>query len=80
MPSPEDHWLVRASTIKWIGSIVLLGFLVLLDFFVHHHAYFDVDGTFGFHAVYGFFACVVLVLVSNGLGLLLKRPDNHYDR
>lgn len=77
----DDHWLVRASTIKalWIGSLIALAILVLLDLFVEHHPHFGIDGTFGFGAWYGFLSCVVLVLFAKGLGHILKRPDTYYD-
>ncbi|MCB1527959.1 MAG: hypothetical protein KDJ45_09680 [Hyphomicrobiaceae bacterium] len=77
----DDHWLVRASTIRalWIGSSITLAILVLLDLFIEHHPHFGIDGTFGFGAWYGFVACAVLVLFAKGLGFFLKRPDTYYD-
>ncbi len=79
--APDDHWLVRPSTIRqlWIGSSIILAILVLLDLVIDHHPHFGIDGTFGFGAWYGFVACVVLVLFAKGLGLILKRPDTYYD-
>jgi hypothetical protein len=76
----HDHWLVRPQTIRllWIVSTTLLVLLVLLDLAVAHHPHFGLDGWFGFHAAYGFIACVVLVLLSKALGLILKRPDDYY--
>lgn len=77
----DDHWLVRPRTIRllWIVSIVVLALLVLADAVVVHHPYFGVDGWFGFHAAYGFIACVALVVVSKAIGFILKRPDDYYD-
>ena len=64
----DDHWLVRATTIRrlWIAFIVVLLATVL-------------DGTFGFGAWFGFASCVVLIVFAKGLGALLKRPDTYYD-
>jgi len=78
----DDHWLVRPATIRklWIISIVVLALTVLADFIAHHHAYFGIDGTFGFGAWFGFISCVVLVVGSKVLGAFLKRPDTYYDR
>ena len=78
----SDHWLVRPTTIRkiWIISIIVLILTVLGDFIVHHHAYFGVDGTFGFGAWYGFISCVILVVGSKALGYILKRPDTYYDQ
>lgn len=81
MKPDNDHWLVRPRTITklwWIFSAILAG-TVLCDLFVTHHPHFGIDGTFGFGAWYGFIACVVLVLLAKGLGLVLKRPDTYYD-
>lgn len=77
----EEHWLVRAGTIKllWGIFIVILAATVLMDLVVEHHPHFGIDGSFGFGAWYGFAACVVLVLAAKGLGVFLKRPDTYYD-
>ena len=68
----------------WTVSLAVLALLVLADFWVmkdpHHHAYFGIDGTFGFYSWYGFGVCAVMVLVSKFVvGLILKRKDTFYD-
>ena len=77
----SDHWLVRPSTIRklWIGSIIGLVLLVATDLWIHHHAYFGLDGTFGFYAWFGFLSCVAMVVGSKVLGVMIKRPDTYYD-
>jgi hypothetical protein len=84
MATPEnkdDHWLARPATIRtlWIAFIVVLALTVLADFVWHPHGEFVVDGTVGFYAWYGFVSCVVLIVISLGLGRVLKRPDDYYD-
>jgi len=76
----DNHWLVRPTTITWIWrvSIVILSILVLLQLVIKVKGYFGVDGWFGFGAAFGFFACVAMVLVAKGLGLVLKRDENYY--
>ena len=76
-----QHWLVRPRTIRrlWIGFAVVLSLLVLGDIFIHPHAMFGIDGTFGFYAWYGLLTCMAMVLLAKALGLLLKRPDTFYD-
>jgi len=80
-PDEPTHWLVRAETIRriWIGSLIGLILLVLLDLVVEKHPHFEIEGTFGFGAWYGFVSCVVLVFGSKALGALLKRRDTYYD-
>ncbi|MGH1417806.1 MAG: hypothetical protein ACRBCJ_03005 [Hyphomicrobiaceae bacterium] len=82
VPPDKTHWLVQATTIRklWIGSCVGLAVLVLLDLVVEHHPHFGIDGTFGFGAWFGFVSCVILVVGAKALGVLLKRPDDYYDR
>jgi hypothetical protein len=78
----HDHWLVRPKTIRllwWIfGAILAL--TVLAQIFIHVHAYFTVDGWFGFYALYGFLTCVGMVVGAKLLGFVLKRPDDYYFR
>lgn len=78
----DKHWLVRPETIRklWIVFAAVLVATVVADFFVAHVPHFGIDGTFGFHAWYGFLACVALILFAKGLGVLLKRPDDYYER
>ena len=79
---PGHHtWLERPTTIRglWIGFGVLLVLVLALDLGVEHHAHFGIEGTPGFSALYGFLACVLMVLGSKALGLLLKRKDTFYD-
>lgn len=77
----EDHWLVRATTIRllWIGSTLALAALVLLDLVIAKHPHFSIEGTFGFGAWFGFATCVAMVLIAKGIGLVLKRPDTYYE-
>jgi hypothetical protein len=61
----------------------LLGFLVLLitlEPFIHKHPYFAWEKWFSFYALYGFAACVVLVLAAKYiLRPLVKRQEDYYD-
>lgn len=80
--TPETPWLSRPATIRrlWLAFAAILIVSVLAQALVHMHAYFEVDGWFGFNAVFGFASCVGMVLFAKVLGLLLKRPDDYYDR
>jgi hypothetical protein len=78
----DDHWLVRASTIRLLWTVFIAGLvaLVLLDLVVQHEAHFTLERIFGFGAWFGFLSCVGLIVFAKALGVLLKRPDNYYDR
>lgn len=57
-----------------------LGLLLILDFFIHRHAHFAWEEWPEFYAVYGFVACVVLVLAAKYiLRPLVKRRGDYYD-
>jgi len=59
------------------GSLVLL---LALEPFVHKHSYFAWEDAFGFYAIYGFVACVLLVLAAKYvLRPLVKREEDYYD-
>ena len=53
---------------------------VIPDLFLHKHEDVGFAATIGFYAVFGFVACVVLVLTAKGLRRLLMRPEDYYDR
>ena len=75
-----EHWLVRATTIAWLWriSIVILALTVLAQFVFPMKGYFGIDGWMGFGALYGFVACLAMVLVAKALGLVLKRQESYY--
>ena len=81
-PQQQDHWLARPATIKLLWKIfitVLVG-LVLAQALIYVKGYFGVDGWFGFGAAFGFLSCLAMVLFAKGLGYVLKRPEDYYDR
>ena len=77
----KQSWFYKESSIKklWIGTIVVLALTVIAEFFVKLHPHFEIESYFGFHAVYGFLACVAMVVFAKLLGFLIKRKDDYYD-
>ena len=77
----EPHWLTRPATIRklWIAFILVLAGIVLAEFWVSHEPHFGIEGTFAFHAWYGFLSCAALIAVAKLLGIFLKRPDTYYE-
>ncbi|MDX1499020.1 MAG: hypothetical protein R3176_03930 [Woeseiaceae bacterium] len=78
----SDHWLARPATIRLLWRIfaAVLVLLVAAQGFVGVKGYFGVDGWFGFGAAYGFLSCLAMVVFAKGLGYLLKRPEDYYER
>lgn len=81
MNDDKTHWLTKPSTIRklWWGFSAVLMLTVAAQLFIYVKGYFVVDGWFGFGAIYGFAACLVMVLVAKALGFVLKRNESYYD-
>ncbi|MFT5573860.1 MAG: hypothetical protein ACI9FR_002796 [Cryomorphaceae bacterium] len=79
-PSENDDWLVRPTTIRllWRLFIGVLALTILAQLLIKVKGYFVVDGWFGFAALFGFLACLAMVLVAKLLGRLLKRDEDYY--
>ena len=57
----------------------ICAFTFAADFFVERHVDHPWEVLFGFYAVYGFVACVVLVLAAKEMRKVLMRKEDHYD-
>jgi len=79
-PPADDAWLVRPATIRLLWRVLwaVLALTVAAQALIKVKGYFEVDGWFGFGAAFGFLACVLMVLVAKGLGLVLKRDQDYY--
>lgn len=82
MKGNEKHyWLDDPSNVTklfrglWVVGIVLL----LCDLLLHKHEDFTIAGWFSFYGIFGFVACVVLVITAKGLRRLLMRSEDYYD-
>ena len=76
----DDAWLARPSSIRLLWKVLwgVLALTVAAQLVIKIKGYFGIDDWFAFGAVYGFLACVAMVLVAKGLGYLLKRDENYY--
>jgi hypothetical protein len=52
---------------------------LLADFFVERHVDHPWEWLFGFYSLYGFVACVLLVLIAKELRKVLMRGEDYYD-
>ena len=57
-----------------VCALALIG-----DFIVDRHVDHPWEGIFGFYPVYGFGACVLLVLIAKEMRKVLMRKDDYYD-
>lgn len=83
VPSPDErkYWLddpLNVDKVYW-AIVGVCALLFLADAFYVKHPEFDVEKVFGFYGLYGFVACVGLVLAAKELRRLLKRKEDYYD-
>ena len=78
----KKHWLYRPESRRplWCGFLLILGLTVIAQLVIHVHGHFGFDEWFGFHAIYGLATCAIMVIFAKLLGVLLKRPEDYYDR
>lgn len=77
-----ERWLDRKANVDRVywSVWVICGLLLLVEPLVHKHGDFPFEDWFGFHGWYGLLACVALVLAARGLRVILKRPEDYYER
>jgi len=74
------YWLDKPANVThlyrglWCVGIVLL----LFDFVVHKHEDVALADSLFFYGIFGFVACVVLVVSAKGLRRLLMRREDYY--
>jgi len=78
----RSYWLDRPSNVNKLvyAFYVLCGLILAVDVFVPKHGPFAIEHVFGFYGLFGFIACVVLVLIAKQLRRVLMRPEDYYDR
>ena len=67
---------VRRVVFALVAACVIL---TGLDLVVHRHVSHPWEAMFGFYAVYGFVACVLLVLLAKDMRKVLIRKEYYYD-
>lgn len=62
-----------------IFGIVLVLLTLAAEPFVHWHAYFGFADVFGFNAIGGLIAAILLIVLPLLLAAILRRPEDYYD-
>jgi predicted membrane metal-binding protein len=77
----KRYWLDHERNVTKVYRLVwmLCGLLLLIEPAINKHGQFAIEDWFGFHGVFGFVACVGLVLAAKALRRILMRPENYYD-
>ena len=82
MAEHKRYWLDRPENVTKLyraAWVIGLG-LIALELTIERHEALAVAGWFAFYALFGFVACVTLVLTAKALRRLLKRPQDYYER
>jgi hypothetical protein len=77
----RQYFFDKPQNVKRVLRVLyaICGVLFLIDFVYHRHIVHPWEGLWGFHAIYGFIACVVLVLGAKEMRKLLMRKEDYYD-
>ncbi|MEO0442934.1 MAG: hypothetical protein AAFZ92_04215 [Pseudomonadota bacterium] len=79
--SKDNDFFDKPATIRWIlrvfYSICVL--LVFADFIVHRHIETAIEKIPAFYTVFGFVACVILVLLAVQMRKFIIRDEHYYD-
>jgi hypothetical protein len=82
MAHEKRYWLDRPENVtKLYRGVWAIGIgLVLVELLIHRHEELAFANWWAFYALFGFFACVALVLTAKGLRRVVKRDEDYYDR
>ena len=58
---------------------IVSGLSLVAELFVKRYVDHPWESLFGFYALYGFAACVILVLIAKELRKVLMRGEDYYD-
>ena len=72
--------IFRTKTMKRIAYAALI-LIILIDFFIpRHEIHFFGDGIPGFWSLFGFVACILIILISKWIGHLgIMQDENYYN-
>ena len=79
--SDKEYFFDKPANVKWVmrGFYTICTLLVVADFIFHRHIGLPWEKIPAFYAIYGFVACVVLVVIAKEMRKVLMRKDDYYD-
>lgn len=77
----KPRWLDDFNNVKKLvrAFTAICALLFLADFFYERHWEHPWEWIFGFYGIYGFVACVLLVLGAKEMRKVLMRKEDYYD-
>ena len=81
MDKERQHIFDKPQNVKRLRYVLftLCAGLLLLDLVHHRHTVHPWEHVWGFYGIFGFVACVALVLIAKQLRKVLKRSEDYYD-
>jgi hypothetical protein len=79
--SGKSHMFDNPKNVNRVIHALLAasGLSFVLDFFIPRYVDHPWESLFGFYAIYGFVACVFLVLAAKEIRKFLMRKEDYYD-
>ena len=81
MKDEKQYWLDKPGNLerllRWF--YIICAALFAADFVIHRHVVHTWENLFGFYGIFGFVACVILVVVAKEMRKVLMRKEDYYD-
>ena len=79
--SKQNHLFDNPRNVRLLVRSLVACCVILfgLDFILHRHVDHPWESLPGFYAIYGFVACVILVMLARELRKLVMRDEDYYD-
>lgn len=80
MEQDKTYFFDKKENIQKVLRIfyIICAGLVLAELVIHRHVLHSWEHLFGFYALYGFVACVLLVLLATQMRKLIMRKEDYY--
>ena len=80
-PDQKTHVFDKPQNVKRLlnGFYICCILLVIADFIIHRHTTMSWESIPAFYAMYGFIACVVLVIIAKKMRTIVMRKEDYYD-
>lgn len=81
MKDEKKYFFDKPENIRKVLRLfyIICAGLVSVDFFLHRHVVHSWESIWGFYGIFGFIACVTLVLGAREMRKLLRRDEDYYD-
>lgn len=81
MKRKRQYFFDKPENLKRVLRLfyIICAGLLLLDFVHHRHVMHSWENLWGFYGLFGFVACVVLVLTAKEMRKIVMRDEDYYD-